>query len=502
MPSPPHILLLIADQLAPAALPAYGNTVVRAPFLERLAAEGVVFERALCASPLCVPSRASLMTGVLPSRTGAYDNAGELPAGVPTFAHYLRALGYRTVLAGKMHFIGPDQLHGFEERPLPDVYPAGFDWIPDWRLGDDETLPWYHDLSSVLRAGPVRETLQTEYDREVVEHARDAIAAAAADPSRPLLLVASFTHPHDPYEVPAEYWDRYDGIEIDLPVHPGPPDPVDAPTRRLRAMVAAERIAVSRDDVQRARRGYYGAISLVDDHVGSILGALSEHGLAGDTVVVVTSDHGDMLGERGLWYKMAPFEGSIRVPLVVHAPRRFPARRVSRPVSLLDLLPTLVELGGGFPDDRPAAPIEGVSLAPMLEGEPGAVRDIPLEYLAEGVRAPQVTLVRGALKLVRELDGPALLYDLERDPGERHDLSGDAAYRDPEYALTEASTARWDLERLHAEVTGSQERRRLVARSLALGAASPWDHPTERPDGPYIRSGQDFWARLESARRP
>src|SRR5581483_6885357 len=118
---PPNILVVLADQLAATALPSYGNEVVRAPRLARLGGEGIVFERALCASPLCVPSRAALMTGLLPSRTGAIDNAGELPAGVPTFAHRLRVLGYRTVLVGKMHFVGPDQLHGFEERPMTDV---------------------------------------------------------------------------------------------------------------------------------------------------------------------------------------------------------------------------------------------------------------------------------------------------------------------------------------------------------------------------------------------
>jgi choline-sulfatase len=113
MPRRPHIVVLLADQLSARALPAYGNDVVRAPAIERLGEEAVVFERALCASPLCVPSRASLMSGLLPSATGAYDNAGELPATIPTFAHHLRAAGYRTVLVGKMHFIGPDQLHGF-----------------------------------------------------------------------------------------------------------------------------------------------------------------------------------------------------------------------------------------------------------------------------------------------------------------------------------------------------------------------------------------------------
>ena len=495
----PHIVLVVADQLAARALTAYGNRVVQAPNLEQLGEEGVVFERVLCASPLCVPSRASLMTGMLPSRTGAYDNAGELPAGVPTFAHYLRALGYRTVLTGKMHFIGPDQLHGFEERPTPDVYPAGLDWVPDWRLADDETLPWYHDLSSVLRAGPVRSTLQVEYDAEVAEHACRVIAESAVDPSRPLLLVASFTHPHDPYEVPAAYWDRYEGVEIDPPAYPEPPESLDAPTRRLRTMVAAERIPVSPGQTLLARRGYYGAISLVDDHIGAILSALAEHGLAEDTVVVVTSDHGDMLGERGLWYKMAPFEDSIRVPLIVHAPGRFAAARVAAPVSLLDLVPTLGDLGGGF---EPAATVDGVSLLPALSGDPLPPRDVPLEYLAEGVRAPQVTLVRGPFKAVRELGEPPLLYDVDADPGERVNLAEALASNDDRKDLLEAVEARWDLARLDAEVRASQERRRLVARALATGARTAWDHPTENPDGPYIRSGQDFWGRLEAARRP
>jgi choline-sulfatase len=502
MPAQPHIVLVIADQLAARSLPAYGNRVAQTPHLDRLAEEGVVFERALCASPLCAPSRASLMTGMLPSGTGAYDNAGELRAAVPTFAHYLRALGYRTVLAGKMHFIGPDQLHGFEERPLPDVYPAGFDWIPDWRLADDATLPWYHDLSSVLRAGPVRATLQVDYDAEVLHYARRAIVDSAREASRPLLLVASFTHPHDPYEVPAAYWDRYERAEIDPPTHPDPPSPLDAPTRRLRAMIAADRIPVSPGQTLLARRGYYGAVSLIDDHLGTILATLAEQGMTDDTVVLVTSDHGDMLGERGLWYKMAPFDDSIRVPFLVHAPGRFAPRRVTQPVSLLDVLPTLVDFAGGFEEDRPAAAIDGVSLVGSLAGDEAPARDIPLEYLAEGVRAPQVTLVRGPLKLVRQLGEPDLLYDVAADPGERTNLVGDPDRTEDARSLAQAIDARWGLERLDSEVRASQERRRLVARALAIGWVTGWDHPTLDPAGPYIRTGQDFWGTLEAARRP
>src|SRR5438105_337699 len=124
----PNILFVMADQLAAQALRPYGNRVVKAPTIDALADEGVVFERAYC-------------------------NASELPASVPTVAHYLRLRGYRTCLAGKMHFLGPDQLHGFEERLTTDVYTAGFDWVPDWTSPVEERLPWYHDMSSVVESG-------------------------------------------------------------------------------------------------------------------------------------------------------------------------------------------------------------------------------------------------------------------------------------------------------------------------------------------------------------
>ena len=189
-------------------------------------------------------------------------------------------------------------------------------------------------------------------------------------------------------------------------------------------------------------------------------------------MVVFTSDHGDMLGERGLWYKMAPFEPSIRVPLLVHAPARLPARRITQPVSLLDLGSALVELGEGT--------------------EPGvftAERDVPLEYLAEGVRSPQVALVRGSRKLVRTLGEPDLVYDVEEDPGER------APFEDA--ALSAAADERWDLEALDQKVRESQERRRLIADALRLGKLTPWDIP-----GGYITTGDDFWTTIEAARRP
>src|ERR1700757_2570383 len=154
----------MADQLTASALPFHGGPA-EAPVLEQLASEGVVFDSAYCSFPLCAPSRASLLTGRLASRLGVYDSGAAVEASFPTGAHHLRNRGYATCLAGKMHIIGPDQLHGFEERLTTDVYASGLDWTPDWSLPLTERVPWYHDMSSVFEAGPSEATLQLRYQQ-------------------------------------------------------------------------------------------------------------------------------------------------------------------------------------------------------------------------------------------------------------------------------------------------------------------------------------------------
>ena len=177
----------MADQMAPAFLPIYGHLLVRAPNMQALARSGVVFESAYCNSPLCSPSRASFMSGRLPSRTRVYDNAAEFSSEIPTFAHCLRLAGYKTVLSGKMHFCGPDQLHGFEERLTTDIYPADFNWTPDWDR-PDERPSWYHNMKSVAEAGVCVRTNQLDFDDEVAFAAERAIFdIARANDRRPFL---------------------------------------------------------------------------------------------------------------------------------------------------------------------------------------------------------------------------------------------------------------------------------------------------------------------------
>jgi choline-sulfatase len=201
----PNLLVLMADQLTARALRAYGGSVARTPHIDALADAGVVFESFYCNSPLCAPSRFSFLAGQLPSKIGAYDNAAEFPAQVPTFAHYLRRAGYQTALTGKMHFCGPDQLHGFEERLTTDIYPSDFGWTPDW-TAFDERPSWYHSMDSVTRAGSCTRTNQIDFDDEVVVAARQKLFdLARSRDRRPFCLVVSMTHPHDPYVIPEGY---------------------------------------------------------------------------------------------------------------------------------------------------------------------------------------------------------------------------------------------------------------------------------------------------------
>jgi len=166
-PKQPNILYIMADQLAAPLLNCYNpNSQIKTPHLDALAAGAVVFDKGYCPSPLCAPSRMSMISGQLPTKIGSYDNACTIDSSVPTYAHYLRAAGYETTLAGKMHFVG-DQLHGYESRLTSDIYPADFGWAVNWEE-PDRRLEWYHNASSIEQAGPCVRSNQLDYDEEVM----------------------------------------------------------------------------------------------------------------------------------------------------------------------------------------------------------------------------------------------------------------------------------------------------------------------------------------------
>lgn len=497
----PNILFIMADQMAAPLLPLHSaGSPIKMPHLSALAANGTVFDSAYCNSPLCAPSRFSLVSGQLPSRIGAYDNAADLAADTPTYAHYLRRLGYRTALSGKMHFCGPDQLHGYEDRLTSDIYPADYGWSVNWDAPDVRPT-WYHNMSSVLQAGPSVRSNQLDFDEEVVFRARQYLYDHVRNtPQQPFCLTVSMTHPHDPYTIPAEFFDLYKDEDVLMPRVQMEQDQLDPHAQRVAKVIDIWGKTMPEQAIRRARRAYYGACSYIDGNIGKLVKTLNECGLADDTVIVFSGDHGDMLGERGLWYKMHWYEMAARVPLVVHAPGRFAKRQVSESVSTIDLLPTFVELAGGQID--PSLALDGRSLMRHLKGEGGHDEAIG-EYMGEGTNAPLVMIRRGDCKFIYSPQDPCMLFDVAQDPNELTNLADSPAHKYLLDSFLDETRQRWDMPTIHAQVLASQRRRRFVADAMTKGRLTSWDHqPMVDASQQYMRNHVDLDDLERRARYP
>ncbi|SFQ97180.1 choline-sulfatase [Poseidonocella sedimentorum] len=496
----PNILVLMVDQLNGTLFPDGPAPWLHAPNLARLAARSTRFANSYTASPLCAPGRASFMSGLLPRATGVYDNAAEFASSIPTFAHHLRRAGYRTALSGKMHFVGPDQLHGFEERLTTDIYPADFGWTPDYRKPGERIDWWYHNLGSVTGAGVAEISNQMEYDDEVEYHAKAKLYdLARRQDDRPWCLTVSFTHPHDPYVARKKYWDLYeDCAHLEPEVGAIPYAEQDPHSQRLFDANDWRKFDISQEDIRRARRAYFANISYLDDKIGAILDVLEA--TRQEAIIVFVSDHGDMLGERGLWFKMSFFEGSARVPLMIAAPGMRPGL-VADPVSTIDLCPTLCELAGvSMEEVRPWT--AGESLVP-LGGGVERQSPVAMEYAAEGSHAPLVALRQGRFKYTRCALDPEQLFDLEADPHELTNLAEDPAHGEVLQSFRALAGDRWDLAAYDAEVRESQARRLVVYEALRQGGYYPWDYqPLQRASERYMRNHMDLNVLEEQKRFP
>jgi choline-sulfatase len=498
----PNILMIMVDQLAAQALPFYGHKVVKVPHLSKLASESVVFDHAYCNSPLCAPSRFSMMSGQLPSSIGAYDNAAYFPADVPTLAHYLRSLGYQTSLCGKMHFVGPDQLHGFEERLTTDIYPSDFGWVPDWE--DFQTRPsWYHNMLSVVQAGKCESSNQLDFDEEVgFKAVRKLHDLARTEDERPFFLLTSFTHPHDPFAMTSEYWDRYAHDDIDMPeVKQLSFAELDAHSQRLHHVSAMSDYEQTEARVRNARHAYYAMISYIDDKVGALLKTLELTWQRENTVILFVSDHGEMLGERGMWYKMSFFERSARIPMLMHVPG-LRAQRIEQPVSLLDILPTLTDIAsdGLFRDY--VVPISGSSLFKILRNELPH-RPVYGEMLAEGAIAPLLMIRQGNFKYIYSKPDPEQLFDLNTDPNELNNLAAQPAYTETLNKFRQMLNKQWDNDALHKDVLASQRKRRLIDIALRQGKHTPWDfQPFQDASSRFMRNHLDLNVLERTSRFP
>jgi choline-sulfatase len=308
-------------------------------------------------------------------------------------------------------------------------------------------------------------------------------------------MTVSLTHPHDPYTIEKKYWDMYEDIDIELPEVEIPQEEQDSHSQRLLKVCDLWDKKFTPEQIKRARRAYYGAVSYVDDCIGKLLQTLKDCRLDENTIIVFSGDHGDMLGERGLWYKMSYFEASVRVPLLIHSPATFTPHRVSANVSTLDILPTLVDLA--HTKLWPKLPMDGTSLLPHLEDRSGGSDTVFAEYCGEGTIAPLMMIRRGPWKYITCPADSDQLYNLTTDPLEKINLASLA----PKHPLHTAEVAnvlssfiaeakaKWDMSAITEKVMLSQRQRRLVWSALRTGKFTSWDYNPE-DDGreKYIRS--------------
>ncbi len=462
------------------------------------------FDNFYCHSPLCAPARFTMASGRSVASIGAWDNAAEFPAGVPTLAHHLQIAGYRSVLSGKMHFVGPDQLHGFEERLTTDIYPADFAWTPNWPAADQRIDKWYHNMDPLAEAGMAVTTHQIDYDEEVGFTTRRKLLDLARDTDeRPFLMVASFIHPHDPYVARPEWWNLYDHDDIDLP-DPVNLDALDAHSKRIRHGIQADTVGWTEAQARNARHGYYANTSYVDDWLGKLVATLDETGLADNTVIIFTADHGDMLGDRGLWYKMTFHERSARVPLVMAGPGVAPgvATNVS---SHLDILPTLLDIAHDSTEGAANTPdLEGRSLWPLASGDSDNISEAFGEYTAEMTSRPIVMIRRDDYKYIHcDTDLPQL-YNIAADPLEHTNLVDDPDHADVADAFASEVAHRWDFDEITDRVLASQRSRHLIHRATnETAGVRSWDHlPSNDVANHYVRNHQDVVDTALSSRLP
>lgn len=439
-----NLLFVFSDQHARHVTGCYGEEVVATPNIDRLAAEGVTFDGAYCPSPICVPSRMAMLTGRWPVRQACWTNDDILPSNLPTWLHAMGAGGHRPVLIGRMHAIGPDQLHGYAEREIGEHSP-NYPGVPRHDLG---VLAGANDPDprSLSASGPGRSAYEAK-DEAVVAAAVDWLRERAPAEARAggFCLSVGLMLPHPPYVADPETFARYEGrVPPPRLAPPAEEHPFFAWWRRDREIAGADPAAVAR-----ARTAYWALVERMDAMIGRLIGTLEALGLLDDTLVVYASDHGDHVGERGLFWKHTFYEESAAVPLVMRLPGVLPAgERRAGVVNLVDLAQTMLEALGA-----PLLPnADGRSFWPLARDGTAAWRDETFcEYCTDpvpywtGGRAVQQRMIRSGRYKLSVYDGdPPLLFDLAADPDETTDLSRDPAHADILARLDRRIRTDWD----------------------------------------------------------
>ncbi|MEM6331996.1 MAG: sulfatase-like hydrolase/transferase [Planctomycetota bacterium] len=446
MKSHPHLLKICADQHAPHVIGYAGDPFVRTPNLDALAASGTVFENHYAACPICVPGRFSMISGRMPSQLDAPYFESTLNPATSTYMRHLADHGYQTTCVGKMHFHGQDQMYGWMFRPFGDMQMLNHRCLPTYQVERDVTggsppRPIQrggvggYNAWMLRHAGP-GDTGNIRWDRsvtrEAVENLIDYFTPSFIDEvyqgERPLLFELSFKTPHCPFVCPPELFERY------MDVLPGPTNttPADDLPTFLKNKIANDiPDDITPEMTRRARAAYWGLVEWMDARIGEVLACLDELGLRDEFVVQYTADHGEMIGEHGMWQKHVFYEQSARIPMLISGKGIPQGRRVTENTSHLDLYPTICDLAGLDVPDFGNDPWAGRSMLHLLHEQGDGSRMVLGEFrappgndraegIAEGVWV--VMAKQGSLKVIDYGNGERQVFDLATDPHERQAL--------------------------------------------------------------------------------
>ena len=422
---PPNIIVFMSDEHNASVTGCYGNPVVRTPNLDRLAAEGVTFDAAYTNSPLCVPARLSFTAGQYISRCGAWSNNCRLPTDTyPSLPRRLEAAGYESMLCGKMHY-DRSRRYGFREVG-GTFYSNQYEKTGRGgrRRAGDRTSHTASRDSRFAKFHPGNHSEILDHDRRVT-HGAARFLATRRRSDKPFFLLVGHLAPHFPLIVPRSYWERYRG-RVPMPVLPQghlASQPLNYQHLRRGFGVVDTEPAV----VRKGRELYYGLTQWLDNEIGKVLDALAQSRVAHNTVVVYTSDHGENLGEHGLWWKNCMYECAARTPLIVNWPRRWAGgQRRTRACSLVDLVQTVAELAGAEPSED----WNGDSMCDWLDDRRTSWKDMAVsEYYAHNIASGFAMLRAGRHKYVYHSPANGRrrpqreLYDLTDDPGEFTNLA-------------------------------------------------------------------------------
>jgi choline-sulfatase len=421
---PANLLFICSDEHQRRVTGCYGNSLVHTPHIDSLAAAGVRFENAYCNAPLCVPSRASFATGRFGHEVHSWCNgSGYSGAHAPSWGHRLLDQGHHVTTIGKLHYRAADDPTGFADQRIAMNLHGGVGDVRGLLRG---RMPVAHAMREhVTEAGP-GESEYLRYDRSIADHAIRWLTDEARDHPRPWVLFVSFLYPHYPLLAPPEHCDRYAPQAVPLPIlfreEQWPRHPALDLFRRLRAHDEP----YSEAELRRAIATYYAMVTFMDEQVGRVLRALANSGQAGNTRVLYTSDHGEHLGDHGLWWKRAMYDSAAAVPLILMGPGVPCGRVVNDTVSLVDLFPTIVECVGAQRCDADRS-LRGRSLFDTLAGHTER-RSIFAEYHGAGSAAASYMLRSERYKYFHYCDGPPQLFDLIADPRESRDLACERAF--------------------------------------------------------------------------